>query len=88
MPDGLMAMGPVRKSSVPFAAAFAVCFPFAFIFTRYMQDAHHFDSVGLWYTSLVASAFSAAVAGAVAFTLIVVRRRRNRASGGESDERT
>ena len=68
----------MRKSNTTFAVAFALCFPVAFIFTRYMEDAHRFDSIGLWYTLYVASTFSAVIAGMVSLIFMLLARRRDR----------
>jgi hypothetical protein len=68
----------VRKSNTTFAVAFALCFPVAFIFTRHMEVAGRFDSIGLGYTLLVASAFSAMIAGIGLLIFLLLARRRNR----------
>ena len=48
----------VRNFSIAFAMTFIVAFPIAFIYTRYMEAAHRFDSIGLWYTLYVSTVFS------------------------------
>jgi uncharacterized membrane protein (DUF2068 family) len=55
----------MRNLKLVFAIAFLAAFPLAFLLTRYMEAAHIFDSVGLWYTLSVSTFFAMAVAGGI-----------------------
>ena len=66
----------VRKLHSTFAITFALCFPAAFILTRYLQDTHRLDSTGLAYTMLVAAVLSAIAGGIAALISFLLARRR------------
>jgi hypothetical protein len=73
------------KSNALFPVAFALCFPFAFILTRYMEDAHYVGRIGLGAAVLVASSMAAIIAGLASAAFTRISRRRNRTSGSSHE---
>jgi hypothetical protein len=68
------------KSNSFFPVVFAICFPFAFIATRYMEDEHYVGNIGLGSAVLVAGTIAAIVAGLVSVTCLLISRRCSRPS--------
>jgi hypothetical protein len=73
------------KSNAIFPVAFAVCFPFAFILTRYMEDVHYVGKIGLATAVLAASTIAAIIAGLASVAFTRISRRRNRRSGSSHE---
>jgi hypothetical protein len=84
---------PPKPAAVPkprhvFGIAFLACLPIAFVFDRYMEDAGHFDSVGLWYTlygTVILSAVGASIIGVACW--LWARFRLATDSGGRANGR-
>ncbi len=71
---------PWRLGNV-FPWAIAAAFVPMFLVVRHFEEARVFDSIGTWYTVVVAVVFSALIGAVVAAAVLLVKAQANRHRG-------